>query len=101
MRWLGDEQVRAEITATTNNLEAYSCFSKWLCFGGDGTLPEKQSHDQEKRIKYTDLVANAVILQNTVSGWATMFWNGMSCHRHLKRNCRYHSSRNRSSYYPQ
>ena len=28
-------------------------------------MPDKHSQDQEKRIKYTDLVANAVILQNT------------------------------------
>ena len=66
LRWLGDEQIRVQITATTNKLEAYNGFSKWLCFGGEGTLPDKQSQDQEKRIKYTDLVANAVILQNTV-----------------------------------
>ena len=66
VRWLGDEQMRMQITATTNKLEAYNGFSKWLCFGGDGTLPDKQSQDQEKRIKHTDLVANAVILQNTV-----------------------------------
>ena len=39
---------------------------KWASFGHDGMLPDKQAHDQEKRIKYNDLVANAVILQNTV-----------------------------------
>ncbi len=66
LRCLGDAQVREQITATTNKLEAYNGFSKWLCFGGDGVLPDKHSQDQEKRIKYTDLVANAVILQNTV-----------------------------------
>ncbi len=66
LRWLADEQVRMQITATTNKLEAYNGFSKWLCFGGEGILPDKHTQDQERRIKYTDLVANAVILQNTV-----------------------------------
>lgn len=66
LRCLADGQVREQITATTNKLEAYNGFSKWLCFGGDGVLPDKHAQDQEKRIKYTDLVANAVILQNTV-----------------------------------
>ena len=29
-------------------------------------MPDKPSQEQEKRIKYTDRVANAVILRNTV-----------------------------------
>ena len=62
LRWLGDEQVRAEITATTNDLEAYSC-SRMALFWRDGALPEKQNDDQEKRIKDTEMVADAVILQ--------------------------------------
>lgn len=33
-------------------------------FGGDGIISENDPEEQEKRIKYNDLVANAVIFQN-------------------------------------
>lgn len=41
-------------------------FCKWLFFGGDGIIPSKHPVEQEKRIKYNHLIANAVILQNVV-----------------------------------
>ncbi|NRF94422.1 Tn3 family transposase [Paenibacillus frigoriresistens] len=41
-------------------------FSKWFFFGGEGIIAENDTEEQEKRIKYLDLVANAVILQNVV-----------------------------------
>ena len=66
LRCLADAEMRAYITSSTNKLESYHGFSKWVSFGGDGILPDKHSQDQEKRIKYIDLVANAIILQNTV-----------------------------------
>ncbi|MDQ2807050.1 MAG: Tn3 family transposase [Chloroflexota bacterium] len=66
LRCLADPDMRDGITAVTNKLESYHGFAKWASFGHDGVLPDKQAHDQEKRIKYNDLVANAVILQNTV-----------------------------------
>jgi TnpA family transposase len=66
VRCLADTEMRAYITASTNKLESYHNFTKWVSFGGDGILPDKHSQDQEKRIKYIDLVANAIILQNTV-----------------------------------
>jgi TnpA family transposase len=66
LRCLADPEMRDGITAVMNKLESYHGFAKWTSFGHDGVLPDKHSHDQEKRIKYTDLVANAVILQNTV-----------------------------------
>ncbi|WP_412091019.1 Tn3 family transposase [Bacillus thuringiensis] len=52
----------------TNKVEeAYNGFSKWLFFGGDGIIiTENDPVEQEKRIKYNDLVANAVIFQNVV-----------------------------------
>ena len=56
--------LRAQITAATNKVEAYNGLTKFLFFGGDGVIAENDPEEQEKRIKYTDLVANAVILQN-------------------------------------
>lgn len=47
-------------------MEAYNGFSKWLFFGGDGVIAENDPEEQEKRIKYNDLVANAVIFQNVI-----------------------------------
>lgn len=52
--------------AATNKVEAYHRFAAWLFFGGDGVITDNDPEEQEKRIKYRDLVANAVILQNTI-----------------------------------
>ena len=35
-------------------------------FGGEGIIAENDPEEQEKMIKYNDLVANAVIFQNVV-----------------------------------
>jgi hypothetical protein len=45
-------------------MEAYNGFSKFFFFGGEGIISENDPDEQEKRIKYNDLVSNAVILQN-------------------------------------
>jgi hypothetical protein len=57
--------MRQEVTATTNKIESYHAFTKWLDFGGD-VITENDLNEQQKRIRYIDLVASAVILQNTV-----------------------------------
>ena len=42
-------------------------FTKWLSFGGEeGVIAENDPEEQEKRIKYTDVVANAAIFQTVV-----------------------------------
>jgi hypothetical protein len=61
-----DIGLREQITASTNKVEAYHGFSKWFFFGGEGVISENDPEEQEKRIKYNDLVANAVILHNAV-----------------------------------
>ncbi len=66
LRYLSDAELREEITGTTNKLEAYNGFTKWLSFGGEGVIGTPDPVEQEKRVKYTDLLANAVILQNTI-----------------------------------
>jgi hypothetical protein len=43
-----------------------SCgLSEWLSFGGD-VIGENDPDEQQKHLRYNDLVATAVILQNTV-----------------------------------
>lgn len=66
LQYMADIELRRKITATTNKVEAYNGFSKWLFFGGDGIINDNDPEQQEKSIKYGDLVANAVIFQNVV-----------------------------------
>jgi TnpA family transposase len=66
LKYISDITLREQITASTNKVEAYNGFSKWLFFGGDGVIAENDPEEQEKRIKYNDLVANAVIFQNVI-----------------------------------
>ncbi len=54
------------LTAATNKVEAYHGFSKWFFFGGEGIIGYNAPEEQEKVIKYNDLIANAVIFHNVV-----------------------------------
>ncbi|RZF26112.1 Tn3 family transposase [Paraburkholderia sp. UYCP14C] len=65
LEWLGSNELRQEITATTNKVESYNGFAKWFSFGGD-VLPVNDPDEQQKRLRYNDLMASAAILQNTV-----------------------------------
>lgn len=66
LQYISDIEMRKQITATTNKIESYNGFSKYFSFGGEGIISENDPDEQEKRIKYNDLVSNAVILQNVV-----------------------------------
>jgi TnpA family transposase len=66
LEYISDIELRQQITASTNKIEAYNGFSKFFFFGGEGVISENDPDEQEKRIKYNDLVSNAVILQNVV-----------------------------------
>ncbi|BAY14067.1 Tn3 family transposase [Calothrix sp. NIES-2098] len=66
LQYISDMQLRKEITAVTNIVEAYHKFSKWFFFGGFGVVMKNDPIEQEKVIKYKDLVANAVLFQNVV-----------------------------------
>jgi TnpA family transposase len=57
--------MRQHIRAETTKIESYHQFTEWLAFGGP-VLRSGDPVEQEKRIKYRDLVANAVMLHNTV-----------------------------------
>lgn len=65
LRWVSQKEMRQEVTATTNKIESYHAFTKWLDFGGD-VIAENDLNEQQKRVRYIDLIASAVILQNTV-----------------------------------
>ncbi|WP_321897141.1 Tn3 family transposase [Burkholderia cepacia] len=65
LEWIGNLELRQEVTANTNKIESYNGFAKWLAFGGD-VIAESEPEEQQKRLRYNDLIASAVILQNTV-----------------------------------
>ncbi|MCA1416996.1 Tn3 family transposase, partial [Bradyrhizobium sp. NBAIM20] len=65
LKWISSKQMRQEITGTTNKIESYHAFTKWLDFGGD-VINENDPIEQQKRLRFLDLVASAVILQTTV-----------------------------------
>jgi TnpA family transposase len=66
LQYLSDPQLRQQITDRTNKVEAYNGFAKWLFFGGEGIIAENDPEEQEKMIKYNDLVANTVIFHNVI-----------------------------------
>ncbi|MEI6775625.1 MAG: Tn3 family transposase [Chloroflexales bacterium] len=64
LRYISDQPLRIEITASTNKVEAYNGFCAWLSFGNAGLLHDRDPEESEKAVKYTDVLANAVILHN-------------------------------------
>lgn len=65
LKWISDVKMRREVTSETNKMESYNGFAKWLSFGGD-VIAQNDPDEQQKRLRYNDLIAAAVILQNTV-----------------------------------
>jgi len=66
LRYISDLHLREEIQAGTNKVEAYNGFSKFCFFGGDGIITENDPEEQEKRVKYLDIVATSAIVQTVV-----------------------------------
>jgi TnpA family transposase len=66
LEYLSNAQLREQITASTNKVEAYHRFAKWLFFGGEGLLWEVHPDEQEKRLKYNHVLTNAVAIQNVI-----------------------------------
>lgn len=64
LNYVNDIELRRSIHAATNKSEEFNNFVKWLFFGGEGIIAENLRHEQRKVIKYSQLVANMVILHN-------------------------------------
>jgi TnpA family transposase len=64
LRFLSSMGLRRRITAATNKAESYNGFSKWLLFGGDGIVPDLDPEDREKRLKFNQILADSLVLQN-------------------------------------
>lgn len=66
LNYIATMEMREMITQETNKVEAYNGFTGWVSFGGDGVLSGMDDDTFTKRIKYTDVLANALILHNIV-----------------------------------
>jgi len=64
LRYISDRPLREQISKTTNIVERYNQFCAWLLFGSEGIIAENDPEEQQKRIRYTDILANALMLQN-------------------------------------
>lgn len=71
LEWIGSRELRQEVTANTNKIESYNGFAKWLSFGGD-VIAVNEPDEQQKRLRYNDLIAAALILQNVVDMMRTL-----------------------------
>jgi len=65
LEYMSDPAMRQHVRAETTKVESYNNFTDWLAFGGP-VLRSGDPVEPEKRIKYRDLVANAVMLHNVV-----------------------------------
>jgi len=65
LTYMTDPALRQQIRAETTKVESYHAFADWIAFGGP-VLRTADPVEQEKRMKYRDLVANAIMLHNVV-----------------------------------
>lgn len=65
MRYISDPNFRREIQSETTKIESFHSFLDWVSFGGP-VFKSGDPEEQEKQLKYMDLVANAIMLSNIV-----------------------------------
>lgn len=65
LEYMGDKSLRKQITSETTKIESFNAFSDWISFGGQ-VLTSGDPVEQEKRIKYMNLIANILMLRNIV-----------------------------------
>ncbi len=65
LRYISEADLRRTISAETTKIESFNDFLDWISFGGP-VIKSGDPVEQTKRLKYMNLVANAVMLQNVV-----------------------------------
>jgi len=65
LRYISEPELREQIGKATNRAESYNGFSKWLDFGSE-VIRDNDPEEQEKTVKFNDLVTNLVILSTTL-----------------------------------
>ena len=63
LRYISESDLRHTIRAETTKIESFNDFLDWITFGGQ-TLKSGDPIEQAKQIKYTNLVANSIMLHN-------------------------------------
>lgn len=66
LEYISNVSLREIITASTNKVEAYNAFSDWILFGSKVIVASNDPDEMEKAIKYNALIANCIVLQNTI-----------------------------------
>jgi TnpA family transposase len=66
LKFISDVKLREVIHRSTNKAEQYHAFEDWITFAFRGVIFDNVYEEQEKRIKYTGLIANCVMLDNTI-----------------------------------
>ncbi len=66
LRFLSDAPLRTRTTAATNKVESYNRFSSWCRFGNAGVIADNAPEEQEKIVKFSTLLTNAVIFHTTL-----------------------------------
>ena len=66
MDYIADKDLRQTITDNTNKVESYHSLEDWIRFGSSMLTPSNLPDEMEKAIKYTDLLANCIMLQNVI-----------------------------------
>jgi TnpA family transposase len=79
LEYISSQPMRMEIRAATTKIESFNTFRHWVSFGGN-VITSGDPVEQEKRIKYMNLVANAIMLHNVVD--LTMVLNQMAASGH-------------------
>lgn len=65
MRYISDPSFRFNIRAETTKIESFHNFLDWITFGGP-LIKSGDPVEQAKHMKYMDIIANSVMLQNVV-----------------------------------
>ncbi len=65
LRYISEHDFRFSIRAETTKIESFHSFLDWITFGGT-VIKSGDPIEQAKRVKYMDIVANAIMLHNVV-----------------------------------
>ncbi|BDD02360.1 Tn3 family transposase [Persicobacter psychrovividus] len=61
--YIQNTQVQQAIQQATTKIESYNSFCDWITFGGERIMTGDPI-EQEKRVRYTTLIANNIMLHN-------------------------------------
>ena len=65
MDYLSNTELRRSIQAETTKIESYNSFLDWVAFGG-AVIKSGDPEEQEKQLKYMNVIANAIMFSNIV-----------------------------------